>query len=181
MLKCSVYIAQSLDGFIAKADGDIEWLSQFDDEFGTEDYGYYAFLESVDVLVMGSHTFEKVLSFLMWPYDDKHVIVLSSRDLEIPEDLQDKVTLMNAAPTEVVARLNEAKAEHVYVDGGETISRFLAARMIDSLTITTIPLLLGEGRPLFSPMENEIPLQHIETQTYPNGLVKSVYRVARNA
>lgn len=180
MLKCSVYIAQSLDGYIATPDGDVDWLSQFDDSLGREDYGYHEFLDSVDVIVMGSHTYEKVLSFLMWPYEDKHVIVLSGRELEIPDDLQDKVTLMNAEPAEVVARLAEAKAEHVYVDGGDTLSRFLAAGLIESLTVTTVPLLLGAGRPLFSALPAEIALEHLQTQTFPNGLVQTKYRVIRD-
>jgi dihydrofolate reductase len=177
MLKCSVYIAQSVDGYIATTDGDIDWLSQFDDSGGTEDYGFHEFIDTVDVIVMGSHTYEKVLSFLMWPYDDKHVIVLSSRELEVPEDLHDKVTIMKATPTEVVAKLTEAGAKHVYVDGGETASSFLAAGLIETLTITTVPLVLGQGRPLFVSLVEEIELDHLKTKAFPNGLVKSSYRI----
>jgi dihydrofolate reductase len=179
MLKCSVYMAQSVDGYIAKTDGDIEWLSQFDDSGGMEDYGYHEFLDTVDVIVMGRRTYEKVLSFLMWPYEDKHVVVLSNIPLEVPDDLANKVTQINGTPGEVVARLSEAGAKHVYVDGGQTASSFVAAGLIDQLTITTVPLILGQGRPLFVSLQEEIVLEHIETKTFSNGLVKSSYRIAR--
>ena len=179
MLKCSLYIAQSIDGFIARPDGDIDWLSQFDDSGGDEDYGYHAFLDTVDVIVMGSGTYEKVLDFDIWPYLDKHVIVLSSRQLEVPAYLHDKVTLLAADPAEVAARLAKAKASHVYVDGGRTASGFLSAGLIDEITITTVPLILGAGRPLFNAVEREITLEHLETRSFPNGLVQSRYRVPR--
>lgn len=174
-MKASVYIATSLDGFIARPDGELDWLGGGNGS--GEDYGYQAFMDTVDVLVMGRHTYEKVLTFGAWPYDSKRVVVLSSRPLVIPEHLSPSVEAMSCSPEELVQRLAERGAEHLYVDGGRTIQRFLAAGLIQRLIITRVPVLIGAGIPLFGQLPRDIRLRHAETRSYATGLVQSEYEV----
>jgi dihydrofolate reductase len=177
-VKCSVYVAASVDGFIARPDGDIEWLH--DPAYTAPDggdMGYGAFIRSVDALVMGRATYEKVLSFGAWPYGDLPIVVLSSRDLVIPGHLQGNVRVENLAPEELVARLAREGARHLYIDGGKTIQRFVRAGLIDEITITQIPVLLGDGLPLFGSLGAERRLVHQATNTFGNGLVQTTYRV----
>ena len=177
-IKCSVYIAVSIDGYIARVDGDVEWLHQPEndspDKLGLE---YGEFIATVDRLLMGRKTFEKVLSFPAWPYEDVRVIVLSSRDIEIPDDLKGKVAVDGGDPQEIVSRLEEAGNKHLYIDGGLTIQRFLSSGQITDITLTKIPVLLGNGIPLFSAMAIEIPLKHVETTSSSAGVVQSRYKV----
>lgn len=176
-MRVSVYIAASLDGFIARPDGDIAWLTAFPDSDG-EDYGYYDFLDSVDAIVMGRHTFEKVLTFGAWPFDDaKRVVVLSSTLATLPDDLPATVTLAAGSPAEVLAQLAAEKIEHIYLDGGQTVQRFLAAGLVNRITLTHLPILLGQGIPLFGPLPDDISLRHVTTQSYPSGFVQSTYDV----
>ena len=176
-VKVSVYIATSLDGFIARANGDLDWLRSGDDASTGDDYGYQAFMDSVDVVVMGRNTFEKVLTFDRWPYSTKKVVVLSSGAPEIPQHLADSVELLSLAPPDVVERLAAQGARHLYVDGGKTIQRFLNAGLINELIITRIPVLIGAGIPLFGPIKSDIQLKHIETRQFENGFVQSRYRI----
>jgi len=178
-MKASVYIATSLDGFIARANGDIDWLSEGGSDGGGEDYGYKAFMETVDVLVMGRKTYEHVLTFAAWPYGSKPVVVLSSNPVPIPQPIAASVEVMACAPGEVVRRLARRGARHLYVDGGKTIQRFLEAGCLHQLIITRIPLLLGNGIPLFGPLTHDIRLWHINTRQFANGFVQSTYEVTR--
>lgn len=176
--KASVFVATSLDGFIARPDGSIDWLNEANAVVPRgEDCGYAEFIESVDVLVMGRNTFETVLTFDEWPYGDTRVVVLSSRPLSIPAMLPATVSASSESPNMLVERLAAEGARHLYVDGGITIQRFLAAGLIDDITITLIPVLLGRGRPLFGPMENDITLAHAATRTFDFGFVQVKYRV----
>lgn len=177
-VKCSVYIATSVDGFIAKPDGDIEWLHRPEYAFsGQGGLSYEDFMATVDTLVMGRHSFEKVLTFGSWPYEGTPVIVLSSRALAVPDYLQGKVRTESGAPAAVVARLSAEGKRHVYVDGGITIQRFLQARLIREITITQIPILLGSGIPLFGSLGSEFPLRLLDTTAYDNGFVQVRYEV----
>lgn len=176
---CSVFIAASVDGFIARPDGDVAWLTPSGDaatEDG-EDYGYGAFFASVDALVMGRHSFEKVLSFGTWPYEGKRVVVLSSKPHTPPDHLEGKVEVLAAEPAEVATRLALEGARHLYIDGGVTIQRFLQAGLIRDLTLTRIPILLGRGIPLFGDLDRDVRLEHLETLSFKSGLVQSKYRV----
>ena len=174
----SVFIATSLDGFIAREDGDIEWLNDANKVAPEgEDCGYSAFMNSVDVLVMGRNTFEKVLSFGPWHYGDKPVIVLSSNKLEIPENLPETVSCSSESPVVLSDRLAKKGAKRIYVDGGITIQRFLAEGLIKDITITVIPVILGRGIPLFDSVGKDIPLKHISTTAYDFGFVQSTYEV----
>ena len=173
-----MFIATSLDGFIARPDGGLDWLERP----GTpadEDYGYGDFMASVDALVMGRHTFEKVLGCDPWPYGDKRVVVLSSRGVAVPEALARTVSARAGSPDEVLEALAREGVSHVYLDGGVTIQRFLAAGAVDALTLTRIPVLLGAGIPLFGHLDRDIPLEHVETRAWEGGFVQSRYRVAR--
>jgi len=175
MMNATVYIATSLDGFIARENGELDWLHAVGTA-GDEDYGYKAFMQTVDAIVMGRHTYEKVRTFNKWPYD-KPVIVLASRLLAIPPELQGAVEHMSGQPAEILIRLSARGMHHAYVDGGKTIQGFLEAGAIQRLIITRIPVLIGRGIPLFGPISRDIHLRHLETRQYQNGLVQSEYAV----
>jgi dihydrofolate reductase len=172
-LKASVFIGTSLDGFIARENGDLDWLPGYSDG---EDYGYEEFAAGVDAVVMGRNTYEKVVTFGEWPYGKKTVIVLSHAPLRIPGQLT-SVESMSGTPAEIVSRLSKRGLKHLYVDGGKTIQTFLEAGLIQELTITRVPVLIGRGIPLFGPLKKDIPLRHIETRHFPDGLVQSRYEV----
>ncbi len=171
-MKASVFIATSLDGFIARANGDIDWLPAG----GGEEHGYQAFITSVDALVIGRKTYDTVLGFDTWPYGDKPVFVLSTGALA-PAPPGAVVEHMSGAPAEIVSRLAERGVQQVYVDGGITIQRFLRAGLIQRLIITRVPVLIGTGIPLFSAVPGDIVLKHVTTRQYASGLVQSEYLV----
>lgn len=180
-MKATVFIATSLDGFIAREDGAIDWLpTGADTKF--EDYGYAEFMKSVDALVMGRKTYETVRGFGgEWPYGVKPVIVLSSKKVQIPKELAKTVTSMSGKIAAIISHLESLGMKHIYVDGGITIQKFLDAGVIDRLIITRIPVLIGKGIPLFGPVEQDIKLSHVATKTYPSGLVQSEYFVVPRA
>ncbi|AYF49568.1 dihydrofolate reductase [Pseudomonas fluorescens] len=181
-IRCSVFIATSIDGFIARPDGDIEWLHR--PEYETAELNgvtYERFIATVDALVMGRKTLEKVSSFPDWPYEGTPVIALSHQPLQIPAHLEGKVELMAGDVTSLVATLAERGMKHLYIDGGQTIQAFLEAGLIDELIITCIPVLLGQGIPLFSQVGSERELQHIGTYVSDNGFVQSRYQVMSGA
>ena len=174
----SVYIATSLDGFIAREDGDIDWLNAANETVPEgEDCGFFAFFDSVDYLVLGRKSFEKVMSFGQWPYGEKPVIVLSRNEVEIPDNLQKSVSCSSESPKTLSDRLVRAGAKRVYIDGGNTIQRFLREGLVRDMTITVIPVLLGSGIPLFGTQEKDIHLNHISTKAYDFGFVQSVYEI----
>ena len=177
-MKVTVYIATSLDSFIARPDGDIEWLHNPDYVLENgDDMGFGALMQSIDYLVMGSGSYEKVRSVdIPWPYE-KPVIVLSGRPQEIPADLAHKISQMSGGPAEIVQSLKAKGAKHIYLDGGKTVQSFLTAGLVSELIITQIPILLGEGIPLFGPLPQDIHLTHLRTRSYPNGMVQSHYLV----
>lgn len=172
-IRCSVFIALSLDGFIARPDGTLDWLPQPETR---EDYGYSRFIETVDTVLMGRTTFEQVLAFPEYPYANLRMVVLTSRPLALPAHLASHVQSMQGEPEYILAHLAKDGARHVYVDGGETIRRFLRAGLIQEMILTRVPILLGRGIPLFGDLDGDIPLEHLETVVYPNGLVQSHYR-----
>jgi dihydrofolate reductase len=177
MIKASVYIATSLDGFIARPDGDIEWLTRPTEPPSDSDYGYQAFIDSVDVIVIGRNTFETMLTFDSWPYTTKKVVVLSRSLTQLPAHLPDSVLLRSVTPTELLAELAAAGAQHAYIDGGQIIQAFLNAGLINELILTRIPILIGTGIPLFGQVDRDIHLSHIATQAFINGFVQSRYQI----
>jgi len=173
-----VFIATSLDGYIARENGDIEWLISRDDP--AEDHGYNSFIGSIDGIVFGRGTYEAVIKMESWFYS-KPVVVLSQSLMQedIPDHLKTKVHVLNASPSEAVRYFASKGWKNVYVDGGKVIQSFLREGLISEMTITQVPVLLGSGRPLFGPLKNDISLIHLETVAFPSGLVQSKYRVDR--
>lgn len=172
--EAAVFIATSLDGFIAREDGSLDWLLG---QSGGTDHGYQDFIASIDTLVMGRNTFEKVLTFGSWPYAEKRVVVLSSGSPTVPEELSPSVEVLSLEPPDLMSHLSETGTRRVYVDGGQTIQRFLRAGLIHELTITRVPVLIGSGIPLFGRLEDDVELEHAETKAFSSGLVQSRYRV----
>ena len=169
----SVFVGASVDGFIARPNGDLDWLP----EGGGEPHGYNEFMASVDALVIGRKTFEKVMTFDAWPYGDKRVAVLSSRPLDLSAVVGGVVEQMAGSPAEIVSQLAASGAHHLYVDGGITIQSFLRAGLIQRLIITRVPVLIGDGIPLFGALPRDVRLSHVATRHYPSGLVQSEYLV----
>jgi dihydrofolate reductase len=186
-MKVSVFIATTLDGFIARPDGSLDWLpgsgetgsEEFDgDSAGeVEDHGWGAFWDSVDCLVLGRKTFEKVLGYGVWPYEGTRVIVLSRTMTTVPEEVGGEVEIYAGDPQALVEKLATEGHERLYIDGGQTIQSFLRRGLITDMTIATIPVLIGEGIPLFGLLPEDIPLKHIKTKTFPGGFVQSTYEV----
>ncbi len=176
-VKVSVYIATSLDGFIAREDGGLDWLPGADpekqDESKAEDYGYREFMDSVDVLVMGRKTFEQVLCFGEWPYQNKRVIVLSSGNVPVPDELASPIEVRSCSPCDLVEQLDADGANHVYVDGGNTIQRFLSDGLIQQI-ITRIPVLIGTGIPLLGRLKTTSCSSTLRQGNFPAALFKVV-------
>ena len=175
----SVFCATSLDGFIARDNGSIDWLMNANKLLPLgEDCGYKAFMSTIDGLIMGRHSYEKVMSFDAWPYDNLPVVVMSSQDVCIPEKLRNTVSTSRETADALVLRLKKQGLKHLYIDGGITIQRFLAKNLINELTITVIPVLLGSGRSLFGSLTRDIALQLMSTRAYDCGFMQLKYRVA---
>lgn len=175
-MKVSVFCGTSVDGFLARRDDALDFLP----EGGGEPHGYHEFIASVDTIVIGRRTFDVVMGFEGWPYDaDKRVVVLSSRPLDFSKVRGGRVEQMSGEPADVAASLAASGARHVYVDGGNTIQRFLRAGLVDRLVITRVPVLIGEGIPLFGSLPSDVKLRHVATRSYPSGLVQSEYEVIR--
>jgi len=172
-LTASVFIGISVDGFIARKNDDLDFLPE-----DAEPHGYDEFIASVDAIVVGRKTFEKVLSFGTWPYGEKRVVVLSSRPLDLSKAVGGVVEQMAGPPAEIVAQLAASGAHNLYIDGGITIQGFLRAGAIQRLIITRVPVLIGEGVPLFGALPHDVRLRHVATRAYPSGLVQSEYEVA---
>jgi dihydrofolate reductase len=168
-----VYIAASLDGYIATPDGGVEWLDDVPNP-NKEDFGYSEFISRVDAILMGSGTYEKVLSFGQWPYE-KDVYVLSNRIRSVTPELKDKVKIICGTPREVLLNLKKEGIENLYIDGGKVIQSFLRDDLIDELIITRIPKLLGRGLPLFGELDEMKDFAHLETEVINNYMVKSRY------
>ncbi len=171
-----VFIATSLDGFIARPDGGLDWLLSPD--HAGEDHGYDAFMRDIDAIVMGRGTYQSVLTFDAWPYD-KPVFVLSRTlaALPVPDALRGKVTFADLTPQAAMAHLGQQGAARVYVDGGQIVQAFLRAELIADMIVSRIPVLIGAGRSLFGPTDGDIHLVHERTDTFPSGLVQSRYRL----
>jgi dihydrofolate reductase len=169
----SAFVGTSVDGFIARPDGNLDFLPAD----GGEPHGYDEFMASVDALVIGRKTFETVLAYATWPYGQKRVVVLSSRPVDFSGVRGGVVGQMAGSPAEIVAKLAASGVQHVYVDGGITIQGFLRAGLVQRIIITRVPVLIGSGIPLFGSLPRDVRLRHVATQNYSSGLVKSEYYV----
>ncbi len=172
-MKTYVYIAQSLDGFIAKKGGDITWLEEFPNPDGS-DFGFSDFMKKIDALLMGRNTYEKVLTFGFWPYE-KPVYVVSNTIKVVPENLEGKVFIVRGEILEILESLESKGLKSIYVDGGKLIQSFLSEDLIDTMIITTMPVILGEGLPLFASVGRELKWDLVESQVLNKNAVKSEY------
>ena len=173
-----VFIAKSLDGYIAGKDGDLDWLHSIPNPEGV-DMGYNRLMEEVDAIVMGRTTFDTVLGFgIDWPYI-KHVFVLSNTLKEVPKNLEGKVSLLKGSPQQILDQIHERGYHSLYIDGGRTVQNFLQEDLIDELRITTIPIILGGGFPLFGDLASPMEFEHIESHVYLNQIVQDHYRRKR--
>jgi dihydrofolate reductase len=171
-MRCSVFVGTSLDGFIARSDGALDFLPPG----GGEPHGYDEFLASVDALVIGRKTYEVVLAFDTWPYGAKPVFVLSGQPL-VSAPVGASVERLSGQPRDIADRLEARGIGHAYVDGGETIQGFLRAGLIQRLIVTRVPVLIGTGIPLFGALGHDIALKHVASRHYASGLVQSEYDV----
>jgi dihydrofolate reductase len=169
----SVFVGTSVDGFIARPNGDLDFLPPG----GGEPHGYDEFMATVDAIVIGRKTFETVLGMEEWPYANKRVVVLSSHHIDLSE-AGGTVEQMAGSPSDILSQLAASGIRHVYVDGGVTIQGFLRAGLIQRLVITRAPVLIGDGTPLFGSLPHDIRLRHVATRHYPSGLVQSEYHLA---
>lgn len=171
-MKTTAYIGTSLDGFIARKDGAIDWLVQFENHEINQ--SYTEFISEIDAMVIGRGTFEKVLTFPFWPYEQQ-VFVLSNHTYQIPDSLKEKVILLSMEPKVLLGYLSEKEYSNICIDGGNVIQSFLKENLIDELIITKVPILIGSGIPLFGQLDTDLLFKHIHTNVYSNGLVKSQY------
>jgi len=173
-MKLSVFVGASLDGFIARRNGAYDFLPAD----GGEPHGYDEFIASVDTILIGRNTFDVVLKLPSWPYGEKRVVVLSHRPLDLSK-VAGRLEQMSGDPSHIVGQLAATGTKHVYVDGGITVQDFLRAGLIDQITVTRVPVLIGDGIPLFGELPRDIKLRHLGTRQYPSGLVTSEYEVVR--
>jgi len=176
-MKTTVYIGTSLDGFIARKDGDIDWLTQFANDEAIQ--AYEELIKRIDAIVIGRGTFEKVLSFPSWPYTKK-VFVLSNSIKQVPDIIKEKVTILSMNPGELPGYLSGKGLTNIYIDGGKVIQGFLKEDLIDELIISKAPILIGSGIPLFGHLDIDLLFKHIKTNVQSNGLVRSYYERKRN-
>jgi dihydrofolate reductase len=167
----SVFVGASVDGFIARRNDDLDFLPPG----GGEPHGYNEFMASVDAIVIGRRTFEKVLTLGPWAYGKKHVVILSNRPVDLSAAAGGDVEQMAGPPAEIISQLAARGFHHLYVDGGVTIQGFLRAGLVQRLTVTRVPVLIGDGIPLFGSVPHDILLRHVATRHYPSGLVQSEY------
>ncbi|SMD45531.1 Dihydrofolate reductase [Aquiflexum balticum DSM 16537] len=173
--KNSVFIATSIDGYIADKNGGIDWLHSIPNP-DNDDIGYLKFSNGIDALVMGRTTFETVLGFEVdWPYN-KPVFVLSNKLKKIPFSHQDKAYLVKGTLTEILDQIHEKGYKKLYIDGGTTIRNFLKEDLIDEMILTTIPVLLGGGSSLFTELPNELKFELIGTKTFLNQITQNHYK-----
>lgn len=171
-MKTVAYIGTSLDGFIARKNGEIDWLIQFNNQEINQ--SYKEFISEIDAIVIGRGTFEKVVTFSTWFYQQK-VFVLSSQIKQIPDDLKEKVTILSMQPKKLLLYLSDKGYSNIYIDGGKVIQNFLNDNLLDELIITRVPVLIGDGIPLFGWLEHDITFHHKHTNIFSNGLVMSRY------
>lgn len=172
--KISIYIATSIDGYIARKDGNLDWLHY--GHTGEEDYGFKKFSNSIDALVLGRNTYQVVANFDEWPYKGKRVIVLS----HTLKDVRREAELFCGQLTDLLSKLHSENIKHIWVDGGITACKFLEAGLVDELTISIIAMVLGSGIPLFSGMNKEHQCHLVSSRSYPSGLVQLKYHLLQN-
>ena len=184
-MKCSVFIATSADGYIASEDGGVEWLETAGnanvDMDGQADMGFASYIADVDCMIMGRKCMEKISSFNLtseqWPYGDRRILVLSNTLTEVPDNLKGKVELYSGEIPALISQLENKGYRHAYIDGGVTITYFINLKLINEMTITQAPILLGKGKPLFGKIEKQIKLENAQAKVYTNDFIQIRYNV----
>jgi dihydrofolate reductase len=185
-VKGFVFVGTSLDGFIARPNGAFDFLDGNEKVEGGEGdvdwdaHGYKAFFDSIDALLMGRKTYETALGFGSWPYGKKPVFVLSSRPIA-PAPEGAVVEQLSGEPAEIAAQLDKRGLHNVYVDGGDTVQRFLRAGQIHHMTITRVPVLIGSGISLFGRLDHDVRVKHVRTRDLGAGYVQSEYDVVESS
>jgi dihydrofolate reductase len=175
----SVFLGMSVDGFIARLDGDLSFLTGGGDAGGAPDdgeggdFGFAEFVSGIDAIVMGRSTYEFIAPFEEWPYQGRPVHVLSAT---LAEGADPRITVHRSLD-DAVAAIGSAGYRRVYVDGGRTVHAFLRVGLIADLTLSRVPVLIGTGHTPFGELPADIPLEHVRTQTFPSGMVQTTYRV----
>jgi dihydrofolate reductase len=185
-MKCSVFIATSADGYIATEDGGVEWLEKAgkaNADMGNQaDMGFLTYIASVDCMVMGRKCMEKISSFNLtpeqWPYGATRIIVLSNTLIEAPDNLKKYVEMYSGDIPELMSRLENEGFQHAYIDGGTTITAFINLELINEMTITRAPMLLGAGLPLFGKINKNIKLEDAQATAYPNDFIQIEYKIS---
>lgn len=184
-MKCSVFIASSVDGFIAKEDGSVDWLhtaGNSDVDLGDRaDMGMNEFMTTIDCMIMGRKCMDTIsnmnLSADQWPYGDIKIIVLSNTVKEAPGNMKDKVEMYSGKLETLINKLENKGFKHAYIDGGTTIQQFINLKMINEITLTLAPVLLGEGKALFGKTFKDIKLHKAQATAYPNDFIQVKYEV----
>ena len=179
MVKVSAFLGTSLDGFIAREDGSIEWLNDAHKKVSSdEDFGFKSFLVSIDLIIMGRKTFEQVITFANWQYNNTKIIVLTSKNIEIPEKLKQTVTTCNStSPKQLIKELSDQSINHIYIDGGTVIQDFLSAGLVDEITVTIVPILIGKGKSFSGLLSKDLSLEHLKTTVFNFGFVQVKYKI----
>ncbi len=173
-----VFIGKSLDGFIAGKNGELDWLDMIPNP-EQNGMGYYDLMDEIDAIVMGKTTFETVINFgIDWPYK-KHVFVLSQSLNKVPNKLKDQVTLLKGDEKDILNTIHNKGFHNLYIDGGKTVQNFLKADLIDELRISTIPIVLGDGIPLFGILPKSLVFDHVKTEVFLDQIVQSHYKRKR--
>jgi len=184
-MKCSVFIATSVDGFIAKEDGSVDWLhtaGNSEVDMGDQaDMGMNEYMSTIDCMIMGRKCMDMISSMNLtpeqWPYGDTKIIALSNTVKEVPANLKGKVEMYSGDLQALISKLENEGFKHAYIDGGTTIQAFINLKLIDQITITKAPILLGEGKPLFGKTFKDIKLEKAWTIAFPNDFVQVKYKV----
>jgi len=183
-MKCSVFIATSVDGYIATANGGVDWLhtaGNLDAVMGAEEMGFQSYIDCVDCMVMGRKCMEIIssmnLSSEQWPYGDLRIVVLSNTVKEIPENLCGKIELYSGDIKELILSLENSGFKHAYIDGGSTITSFIKLELINEMTITQVPVLLGKGIPLFGKLNKHVKLENAQALIFHNDFIQVKYGV----
>jgi dihydrofolate reductase len=170
-----VYIATSLDGYIADKDGGLDWLQSIPNPDNL-DFGWANFMERVDAVVMGRKTFDTVCGFdCDWPYS-KPVFVLSNSLKSVPEEYKRRAETISGPLSGVLKTIHQKGYQHLYIDGGVTVQNFLKEDLVDEMIITVIPILLGGGVPLFGELPAHMAFDLVKTQVLLNAMLQNHYR-----
>lgn len=176
MTTAHVFIATSLDGFIARPDGRLDWLLQRSDS--AEDHGYANFMADKDAIVMGRGTYQTVADMEPWPYDrPAYVLSKELAGTPVPEAQQGQVFFLDLTLKDLMAKLERENFQKIYVDGGQVVQSFLREGLVNDMVITTVPVLIGSGRPLFGALSNDIDLKLISSQSFPSGMVQCKFQL----